>query len=103
TESGDEGGYDLGDGDPAGAGGGLHLVDQRLDRRLVEALTGGDDFRQGEETICARNGPSRIGLDHCPSSVRVRRWFRLSDGTGADGGGGRESNPPDRDARSHRF
>ena len=65
-ELGDEGGDHLGDGDPAGAGGGLHLVHERLDRRLVEVLTCGDDVRQGEETVRARNGPSRIGFDHGP-------------------------------------
>ena len=47
--------------------------------------------RERKQLICARNQAARVDLGHVPLGL-----------LGA-GGGGRESNPPDRDTRSHRF
>ena len=49
--------------------------------------------RKCKQLICARNQAARVDL--CHLSPRPPRSMA--------GGGGRESNPPDRDTRSHRF
>ncbi len=51
----------------------------------------------------ARRRPAGVLHDN-PLRVDGSRWRRRVDGSsGQDGGGGRESNPPDRDARPQRF
>jgi len=73
----------------------LDLTNEVADDALVQPAPGLGDGRQSQQVIGARNQAPGIDRVHSPPLLAA---------LGPEvGGGGRESNPPGRDARPHRF